>query len=239
MSLTALLLLQTGTAPDGLRTKHGDLPEWFACALGRPVDTIRTIRVFEGETLPAPDAGTAAIITGSWSMVTDREPWSEALSDWIRQAMALNAPLFGVCYGHQLMAHALGGQVDFHPGGREIGSQTITLLPDASEDPLLADAPATFTAQLTHMQTVAIPPLGAKVLAQSEHDAHQILRYGPNAISTQFHPEFTPEIMAGVIRSRIDALHREGRDAEALLTSVQEAAFPGRLLRDFFASKTT
>ncbi|PDT05951.1 GMP synthase [Rhizobium chutanense] len=238
MSLSALFLLQTGSPPQSLRTTYGDLPEWFASALGRPADTIRIIRVFDGERLPPPDAGTAAIITGSWSMVTDREPWSEALGDWIREAMALDAPVFGVCYGHQLMADALGGQVDFHPGGREIGSQTISLLADAVEDPLLAGSPRSFTAQLTHLQTVIAPPPGARVLARSEHDAHQILRYGPNAISTQFHPEFTPEIMAGVIRSRIDALHQEGRDPEALLTSVQEAPFPGQLLRDFLASRT-
>lgn len=236
MTVTTLLLLQTGTPPEGLRETQGDLPVWFAAALGALAATMRVIRVFEGAPLPPPDAGTAAIITGSWSMVTDRAPWSEALAEWVRSAMALEAPLFGVCYGHQFMAHALGGQVGFHPKGREIGSQTITLRPEAVDDPLLSAAPARFTAQLTHMQTVIVPPRGVRVLARSDHDPHQILRYGPRAISTQFHPEFTPEIMAGVIRSRVDALQEEGADPEALLAAVQDAPIPRKLLRDFLAS---
>lgn len=52
-------------------------------------------------------------------MVTDQEPWSEKTAAWIRNAMAMEMPLFGVCYGHQLMAHALGGRVEYHPQGRE------------------------------------------------------------------------------------------------------------------------
>jgi GMP synthase (glutamine-hydrolysing) len=64
--------------------------------------------------LPAPDNATIAGDTGSWDMVTERLPWSEMTAAWIREAMAIEMPLFGVCYGHQLMAHALG-VVDYHP----------------------------------------------------------------------------------------------------------------------------
>jgi GMP synthase (glutamine-hydrolysing) len=70
---------------------------------------ISVARVYAGEPLPAPDNATIAVITGSWDMVTERLPWSEMTAAWIREAMAIEMPLFGVCYGHQLMAHALGG----------------------------------------------------------------------------------------------------------------------------------
>ncbi|MBN0903368.1 gamma-glutamyl-gamma-aminobutyrate hydrolase family protein, partial [Pseudomonas aeruginosa] len=119
------------------------------------------MRVFEDEPLPTPDNQTIAVLTGSWAMVTDRLAWSERTADWIRQAVAIDMPLFGVCYGHQLMAHALGGEVAYHPGGRESGSQTITLSPWGVDDPLLSGLPATFPAHLSHLQTVTRLPEGA------------------------------------------------------------------------------
>lgn len=233
MVQTPLLIVQAGTPPEEIRGPLGDLPAWFCQALNRPADTVRVIRVFEDEELPAPDAGYAAVITGSWSMVTDRESWSEATADWIRKAMAIEMPLFGVCYGHQLMAHALGGRVDFHPDGREIGCQTIQLLKEAADDPLLGGWRSRFAAHLTHMQTVIEIPPSARVLARSDQDPHQIVRYGPKAISTQFHPEFTPQISTAVIRSRADVLRREGKDPDGLLAGVEDTPEATKLLRDF------
>ncbi|RYF49524.1 MAG: glutamine amidotransferase, partial [Comamonadaceae bacterium] len=78
---------------------------------------IQVVRPSLGETLPAPHAVAGAIITGSWNMVTDREDWSELTAAWVREAFAGDVPLLGICYGHQLMAHALGGVVDYHPQG--------------------------------------------------------------------------------------------------------------------------
>ena len=206
-----------GTQPEDIRTREGDLSDWFLRALGLEADTLEVIRVFEGELLPAPGAHEAAIITGSWAMVTDQLDWSEATADWIRQAMNIEMPLFGVCYGHQLMAHALGGQVGYHPAGLEIGCQEIGLLPAAASDPLSAILPPRFAAHLTNLQTILTPPSGAVVLAKSAHDPHQIMRYGPHAISTQFHPEFTPSISAACVMRRADSLRSEGSDPEAML----------------------
>ncbi len=136
MSAQPLLLIQVGSPPDDVRAREGDVPVWFRRALGPDGDALQVVRVFEGEPLPAPGEHRAAIITGSWAMVTDRLDWSEATADWIRQAMRIDMPLFGVCYGHQLMADALGGQVGYHPDGIELGCQEIECLPGMSSDPL-------------------------------------------------------------------------------------------------------
>jgi GMP synthase (glutamine-hydrolysing) len=77
-------------------------------------------------------------------MVTDRLAWSEKTAAWIRSAMAVEMPLFGICYGHQLMADALGGEVAYHPAGRETGCKAITLSAAGRTDPLLSDRPAHF-----------------------------------------------------------------------------------------------
>ncbi|MBS7700196.1 glutamine amidotransferase [Chelatococcus sp. YT9] len=228
-----LLLIQVGTPPDDIRDPLGDFPLWFHRVLRHPGEALHVVRVFEGEHLPAPKAVRGAIITGSWHMVTERLPWSEATAHWIRDAMAIELPLFGICYGHQLIAHALGGRVDYHPQGREIGTQTIRLLAGAEDDPLLQAMPVRFSAHLTHMQTIIDLPIGARALAASDHDRHQIVRYGPNAISTQFHPEFTPEICAAIIRLRTETLCHEGRDPTSLLAAVEDAPEPAGLLRRF------
>ena len=236
-----LLILQVGTPPDDIRAETGDLPQWFEAAIGKGGGTgegaakITVVRVFEGEPLPAPGAHSAAIITGSWAMVTDLLPWSEATAQWIRDAMAQGVALFGVCYGHQLMAHALGGAVDYHPQGREIGCLDIELLPGADADPLLAGAAPHFKAQLTHMQTVTQLPPGATVLARSAHDAHQIVRYSPRAVSTQFHPEITPHIASTYIRLREGSLQEEGLDPQAMLAALEGTPTAQRMLQRFVA----
>lgn len=211
----------------------GDLPAWFCHALGTSIDSVQVVRVFDGDPLPEPDATRLAIITGSWAMVTDRLPWSERAAQWIRDAMAIDSPLLGVCYGHQLISYALGGHVDYHPGGRELGCKTIQLLPTAQDDPLLKFWPAHFKAHLTHQQSVIELPPGARALAVSDHDPHQIVRYGPRAISTQFHPEFTPDISAACIRRRAAALQQEGKDLDAMLAAVDETPEASRLLTRF------
>ena len=236
LSRNTLLLIQTGTPPVEISSDHGDLPVWFGHLLAPWRNKISVARVFAGEPLPAPDNHTVAVITGSWDMVTERLPWSEMTAGWIRDAMAIEMPLFGVCYGHQLMAHALGGEVDYHPAGREAGSKTVTLSANGLTDSLLADHPAPFSAHLTHMQTVTRLPQGAKVLASSRHDPHQIVRYGEHAVSTQFHPEITPEIARSLIAYRQAVLRNEGVDTDKLSREVEESPVASAILTRFVAN---
>ncbi len=184
------------------------------------------MRVFEDEPLPTPDNQTIAVLTGSWAMVTDRLAWSERTADWIRQAVAIDMPLFGVCYGHQLMAHARGARSRIIRG-RESGSQTITLSPWGIDDPLLIGLPATFPAHLSHLQTVTRLPEGGHGAGRVLPRSHQIVRYGPHAVSTQFHPEFTAPIARSLIRHREAVLQAEGIDAQRLRRGAGEPAGRG------------
>ncbi|MCE5233730.1 MAG: glutamine amidotransferase [Mizugakiibacter sp.] len=225
-----LLIVQTGSAPDSIRARLGDFPHWFRLALGVHPQRLRVVRVDRDEALPPPRMCAGAVITGSAAMVTERAPWSERTAGWIRDAMDAALPLVGVCYGHQLMAHALGGRVDWLPGGREIGTQRVELLAAAKTDPLSRALPPAFRAHTTHEQSVLEPPAGARVLARSERDPHQILRYGERAFSTQFHPEFSTAAMAAYIRRRAAKLREEGLDVPRLLHEVGPTPHARRLL---------
>jgi len=228
-----VLIIQTGRAPDPIRGRHGDFPHWFRIGTRVEPHRLQVVEVSAGQSLPPPREVAGAMITGSAAMVTERASWSERTAGWIRDAMDLELPLFGVCYGHQLMAHAMGGRVDYLPGGREIGTQPIELINDASHDVLTAGLPAVFRAHTTHEQSVLEPPRGSTVLARSTRDPHQLLRYGPSAISTQFHPEFNAEVMRAYVRRKHADMRQEGSDPTGVFKAVAATPMARRLLRHF------
>ncbi|MBS0908633.1 glutamine amidotransferase [Tatumella sp. JGM118] len=235
MAQSAVIIIQTGTPPEAIRQQYGDLPQWFSQAMGLPLSAIQVVRVFEGEALPPPDPARLAVITGSWAMVTDRLPWSEATAEWIRQAIIAEMPLMGVCYGHQLMAHALGGEVGYLDCIRETGCLPVSLTPAAAADPLLQNLPATFPAHLTHMQSVTRLPAGAEVLGRSAIDPHQIIRYGKYAVSTQFHPEFPAAAARAMTERNRTVFGQEGRDTDAILAQMTETPEATGILQRFIA----
>lgn len=110
--------------------------------------------VEKGVPLPPPAAVSGAVITGSHAMVSDCLPWSEYAASWLRSAYADYLPLLGICYGHQLLAHASGGHCDYRPKGREVGTAAISRLPACDSDPLFDALPAAFAAHTTHSQSV-------------------------------------------------------------------------------------
>ncbi|MDR0934176.1 MAG: glutamine amidotransferase [Burkholderiaceae bacterium] len=225
-----LLIIEMGMPPEHVRSACGSTAEWFLQVLGKEGGvSLRVVRPWQGDALPEPEEVAGAVITGSWAMVTDRLDWSERTADWIRRAMAINLPLFGVCYGHQLMAHALGGRVGDNPNGGEMGALPVTLTPEGKADALTSTLPETFSAYLFHQQSVLSPPPGAVALAASERDACQILRYGENACSTQFHPEFTAAILT---RAHEDHASRQAGTV-APMPVEPETPWSRKLLDDF------
>ncbi|CAM5196944.1 hypothetical protein CDEF62S_03294 [Castellaniella defragrans] len=195
MSSKPIVVVQMGLPPDALRLSQGEPGEWFARALGPQSAEVQVVHPERGEPLPAMGSFAVAIVTGSWSMVTDHLDWSERTADWARSLIVADQPLLGVCYGHQLMAYAMGGVVDYHPKGRELGTFPVALTQAGGRDPLVGTVPSPFLAHLSHAQSVLELPSTASVLAGTAHDPHQILRYAPHVLSCQFHPEFTPEIL--------------------------------------------
>jgi len=226
------LILETGDPVPSLR-RHGGFGHWIRVAAGLHGRQVRHVRVLDGESPPDRRGFAGVLITGSGAMVTERADWSERTADWLRDAAHAGLPLFGICYGHQLIAHALGGTVDYNPRGREMGTVPLSLHPAAAQDPLMAGLPTTLDAHTTHLQTVLAPPPGAAVLARSERDDCQAFRWGESAWGVQFHPEFSTGMMRGYIRARAEALAREGTCHRRLAADVRPAPQARRVLRRF------
>ncbi|MBX7020857.1 glutamine amidotransferase, partial [Providencia rettgeri] len=189
--------------------------------------------VHQDKALPAADCPDPVVISGSWNMVTDRLDWSENLAAWIRERYQTQMPLLGICYGHQLMAHALGGRVDYAPKGAEVGYLPVQLSEQAQHHELLADLPMQFPALLTHQQSVLSLPDHVEVLGRSAQDPHQILRYGPSQWSVQFHPEFFAGLLRYCVLRKADFWRAQGIDPQALADPIQDTPDAHRLLCHF------
>jgi GMP synthase (glutamine-hydrolysing) len=221
-STSPILILKTGSTHASIRERLGDFEDWIAAGL-RAGGAEVVVHDATAGGVPPPAHGTVAgvVITGSHAMVSEREAWSEALVPWLRAAVQQRTPVLGICYGHQLLAHALGGEVAHHPEGVEIGTVTVELQDSAASDPLLGGLPETFPAQAVHWQSVRRLPPGAVLLAGSAHESHHAFRIGEQAWGVQFHPEFSDTALRAYLDGLGDLLADEGLDAAGIAARLQ------------------
>jgi GMP synthase (glutamine-hydrolysing) len=231
--MTALLVIKTGDAIPAISAKRRDFETWIAAGAGLSLADVQVVRVFQGEALPEPEAMPGVIVTGSPSLVTDRELWSENTARWLARAVALQKPVLGICYGHQLLAHALGGEVRQSPRGREIGTVDVKLNSNAKNDPLFGSFADVLHLPVSHTQAIVRLPPRASVLGTSALDPHHIVRFDSCAWGVQFHPEFDANIVRAYIDASRDDMLREGLDAEAIWHSATDTADGTFVLRRF------
>jgi GMP synthase (glutamine-hydrolysing) len=227
-----LLFLQVGHTFEEIARERGDYDVWFKRALGAEDDFV-TVRAFAGAPLPIDFAYRGIVVSGSWSMVTDREPWSEASARYLRAASEAGTPILGVCYGHQLLAHAFGGEVGDNPSGRHAGTAEVVTTAAARSDALLSVLPEQLVVQVSHSQRVLALPEGAVLLAHTARDPFHAFRLGDQTWAVQFHPEFDHQVSRRYIELRREKILAEGLDPEALIGSVRESDHGARLLARF------
>ena len=226
-----IALIKTGCTIEQIKPRNGDFEDWFADGMG--ISDLLQIDVFKHESLPAPENLAGIVITGSPAMVSARLDWSERTARWLRQVVQTNTKVLGVCYGHQLLAHALGGIAGPNPAGRQIGTVDSQLIDNMNNDPLLGHLPKQFSAQTSHAEVVLDLPPGAQRLATSPLDDNFAIRFAENAWGVQFHPEFSAPVVSDYIHYRADALRDEGLSPEQLKANVTETEEAGSVLRKF------
>ena len=191
-------ILKTGRPPRPAIPQFGTYPDMFMELLGCDAYAWRTYAADEGEYPARPEDCDAYIVTGSSAGVYDSDPWIGQLLDFLRAAKG-RAKLVGVCFGHQAMAQAFGGQVIKSPKGWGIGEHEYQVL---AAEPFM-DSPADIRLPASHQDQVVTLPPGAEIMAASAFTpmAGLIWRDQP-AISIQPHPEFEPAYATALIQAR-------------------------------------
>ena len=224
-------MIKTGSTIPGVKRQYGDFENWFSEGLG--ITEFLQVDVFNQEELPATEQLSGILITGSPAMVSDRQDWSERTAAWLVGSVGQGVPTLGVCYGHQLLAQALGGLVGPNPNGRQIGTVQVRLLDAAREDRLFGGFPNSFKVQASHSEVVLQAPREAVRLATSPLDNNCAIRFAENAWGIQFHPEFSAPVMSGYIKYRSDDLLEEGLSPRNLSQQVTETTEATTILKAF------
>jgi GMP synthase (glutamine-hydrolysing) len=234
-----LYIIKVGTTFPATAREYGDFDLWTLKGFDCSDNEVTIIDAEHGEPLPAAKECAGVVVTGSHDMVTDKLPWSVNVAEWIPSLLEADVPFLGICYGHQLLAYSLGGEVGFHPKGTEVGTVDIHLLPQSACDTLFCSLPSTFQVHVTHAQTVISLPQGAIHLATNSFEPNHAFRIGKCAWGVQFHPEYDTNIMRSYIINEAEDLKKEGIDIRSVLDSVKETLIAASILRRFYTLCTS
>jgi GMP synthase-like glutamine amidotransferase len=186
-----ITIIETGLVNPQFRERHGTYPQMFERLIGAADPTVEygVVSVANGEGLPDLMGLDAILITGSSAGVYDDVAWIAPLEDFIRTAHAGHVPMVGICFGHQLIAQALGGTVRKSEKGWGIGRHVYRLAPDNG---LIAGDEIAVTC--SHQDQVITPPASAHTFMSSDFTPHAGLHYdGGMTMSVQPHPEFSAD----------------------------------------------
>jgi GMP synthase (glutamine-hydrolysing) len=235
MNSRKIVIIKTGETFSSIIPRLGDFEDWIAKGLDQPSQDIQVVNVEAKQPLPSFDKIKGVVIAGSHAMVTQDLDWSLELEAWIPHLIQKNIPLLGICYGHQLIARAMGGVVDYHPRGIEIGTTEVACDGAGKDDLLFGNLPEKFKVHAFHSQTVIRLPDSAVVIAKNEFEPHHAFRIGQWAWGVQFHPEADISILTAYIENLTQAVIDSGQDPSFLLAQAKETPVAFGLLRRFGA----
>lgn len=195
--MSRIAILETGVPPEALRDDYDDYPARFRALLGEGVSTTR-FNVQAG-ILPDDPAGfEGVVVTGSAAGVYEDHAWIPPLTGWLRAARG-RTRILGICFGHQIMAHAWGGRVEKSDKGWGVGLHRYDV---TAHEPWMFPRADSVAIPVSHQDQVVAVPDEARVIAACEFTPYAGLAWGRDAVSFQCHPEFQPAYAAALVELR-------------------------------------
>lgn len=194
-----------------------EIENWISPAL--PEANISVIDIAQGEPFPAVTDYDGYIVSGSEMGVYDDVEWMEPLRRFLLDSRDAGAPLVGICFGHQMMAHTLGGRAEKASLGQVVGARRFTM------DGVERDA------HVWHQDQVVQVPPAARVTGAADYCPVGMLDYDFPAFSMQFHPEYSRAYLTSGIELLLDRAIERDTAAEAL-RSMARADVPADLMAD-------
>lgn len=235
-----LTIVQTGDVPKPLRPDFGPYHSMFE----RMFDSTGTafdydvVVVDANQTLPDPARLEGIVLTGSPAGVYEDHDWLPPLRNFIRAAYESKTPMLGICFGHQIMADALGGDVQKSQKGWGLGRHTyrVTGRPD-----FMADAPDAVSIACSHQDQVIVPPAEAEIILASDFTPNAGLFYkSGKALSFQPHPEFLDDYALALVELRRGKAPEDVvADGVASFAKPSDSANVANYIGKFFSGETT
>lgn len=229
-------LLEAETLPDKVVKQYGSYGDMFQRLLApaQPNWQFQTYPVDRGELPNLVDDCDAYIITGSRHNAYDRDDWIEDLKAFIREIDNKRKKCLAICFGHQVVAEALGGKVEKSHKGWGIGPADFNILATPT---WMTQKPQKFTILVSHQDQVIKEAANATVFAGNDFCPIGGMNIGNHFLTLQGHPEFTPTYLSRLIAKRRQVIGDEKSDKSLkLLDKYQQDPLPLAIIRDFFAA---
>ncbi len=228
-----IIILKADDTLPSIAGQFGDFEDWIFKGLCVGKDNVMVVDIIRGEALPGAETCKGVVISGSHANVTENLSWSLAIEQWIPEIIQLKIPVLGICFGHQLIARAMGGAVDFHAKGIEIGTTSIEIVEEDTQDPLFKGLPKIFKAQVCHSQTVTRLPGHAVRIAKNSFEPNHAFRIGQSTWGVQFHPEFDDRIMEAYAEHMSVTINKSGLILSEILDKIEPAPIALKILERF------
>lgn len=183
-------ILVAGHAPEEMQPDYGDYGQIFSRLLGGHGFTFDIYNVVDNEFPVSAESADGWLVTGSKHGAYEDHDWIPPLEDLLRAAYAKSVPIIGICFGHQVLAQALGGKVVKFDGGWSVGATEYQM----------ADKSVTLNAW--HQDQVTVLPKDATVIGHTDFCKNAFLSYGDRALTFQPHPEFEAGFIGDLMKIR-------------------------------------
>ena len=228
-------ILEAGLVNESLRPEHGSYPDMFCTLLSEQDPTVKFkfYNVLDNEYPSDINECDAYLITGSKHNSYDEDPWIVVLKDYIRTLVEQDKKLLGICFGHQLIAHALGGKAAKSDKGWGVGIYNNQITPKL-DLPWHKGHSAQFKLLVSHQDQVMMLPKGATLFASNPFCPNAAYFIEDKVLCFQGHPEFTTDYAKVLMQSRKDVIEEEAYDqALSSFTNATDHQSVARWMLDF------